>query len=139
MAISDKIEALKEMKNKCFNRARQHSVKHRKLKRIDDIIGVVSSTLNATSITLIVIGFTIPPCLVASAVCSGIDFVLCQIMNKYDIKARYLQHQNTNREYSDLVREISIVLLKNNMPSDEYDRYLEEVCDKISMIENYEI
>ena len=134
MAISDKIEALKEMKNKCFNRARQHSVKHRKLKRIDDIIGVVSSTLNATSITLVVIGFTIPWCLVASAVCSGIDFVLCQIMNKYDIKARYL-----NREYSDLVREISIVLLKNNMPSDEYDRYLEEVCDKISMIENYEI
>ena len=139
MAVSDKIKALKEIKAKCFNRSRSHSVKHRKLKRIDDIIGIVSAALNASSITLVIIGFTNPICLVLSAVCGGIDFILNQIMTKYDLKTRYIQHQNTNREYSDLVREISIVLLKNNMPAEDYDRYLEEVSDKISMIENYEI
>ena len=139
MAVIDKIKALKEIKQKCFNRARYHSVKHKKLKKIDDIIGVVSSTLNASSIALVIVGFSNPIFLVISAVCSGLDFILCRIMDKYDLKSKHLQHQNTNREYSDLVREISIVLLKNNMTSDEYTRYLEEVSDKISMIENYEI
>jgi len=139
MAISDKIKALKEIKVKCFNRARHHSIKRKKLKRIDDIIGVVSSTLNATSIALVIVGFTMPPFLIVSAICSGVDFILCQVITKYDIKTKHIQHQNTNREYSDLVRELSIVLLKNNMTSEQYDRYLEEVSDKISMIENYEI
>ena len=139
MAVLDKIKALKEIKSKCFNRARMHSVKHRKLKKIDDIIGGVPSALNALSITLVIIGFTQPLCLIASAICGGLDFILNQVMTKHDLKTRYLQHQNTNREYSDLVREISIVLLKNNMPAADYDRYLEEVSDNISMIENYEI
>ena len=67
-----KIRLLKKIKDDCFKNVTTYKKKFRKLKRLDTIIDVSNSLLTGTSISLTVLGFTMPPLLIASASSAGL-------------------------------------------------------------------
>jgi hypothetical protein len=74
--------------------------------------------------------------LVASAICSGLSFIVSRTQDKINLKQKYTQHNLTIKQYSDLNREICSVLSKNHLTNEEYQAYIDEIYDKISLIED---
>lgn len=139
MPIKDKIEALKKIKAECKNNYRQYANRYKRLKKYDNFIDLTTSILNASSITLILSTPAIPPLFIASAVCSGIQFVVCRVQDKMKIKDKYSQYLTTANQYYSLMNEILIVLHKNHLSNEEYQSYIEEVTDKINLIRDTQI
>ena len=137
--ITSKIKILNDIKEECLKSLKDNKKKYKKLKKTDDIIDVSNSILSASSITLIIVGFTFPPCLIASGIVSGISFIMSSAQSKYNYKSRYTQRNLTMNQYGDIVREITAVLSKNNMSSKEYQKYIEECNIRISLIEDTQL
>jgi len=135
----DKINILKEILKDCQNSSKNYKRKYKKTKRIDDMLDLTNALLSGTSISLIAVGFTIPPFLIASASLSSIAFILSRCQDKYNFKSRYTQNHLTLCQYNDLAREIRAVLSKNNLTSDQYQLFIEECYDKMSLIEDSQI
>lgn len=108
--------------------------KYRKLKKTDDMLDVANTVLGACSIAFIITGLGIHPLLIASACTSGASFVLSQVQNKYNMKARYGHMRSLFLEYTSIVEEINIVLVKNNMSAEEYSLFLESINSKIGLV-----
>lgn len=134
-----KIKILKGVLRDCIDQSKNYTKKYKKLKRFDDRLDVLSSILSGSSIILVVVGFTNPPCLVASAIIGGIDFIIKRGQDKYNYKQKYTQHNLTMLQYKDLAREIGAVLSKNHMTSQEYQNYIEECNDKLSLIQDTQL
>ena len=134
-----KIEILRTIKKECLAINEKYKAKYRKTKKIDDAIDASNALLTGTSISLTVIGLHTPPLLIASAAISGFSFIMSRIQDKVNFKAKYLQHNQTFSQYSHLAREITTVLNKNNLSSDEYLRYIQEVYDKLGLIEDSQL
>jgi hypothetical protein len=134
-----KIKILKEVLKECLDHSKTYKSKYKKLKKFDDRLDVLSSFLSGGSIVLVLVGFEFPPCLVASAVLGSIDFVIKRGQDKYNYKQKYTQHHLTMLQYKDLAREIRAVLSKNHMTSEEYQNYIEECNDKLSLIQDTQL
>lgn len=134
-----KISILKDVLKECLENSKQCNIKYKRLKKFDDRLDVFSSFLSGSSIVLVLVGFEFPPCLIASAVLGGIDFIIKRGQDKYNYKQKYLQHNLTMLQYKELAREIRAVLTKNHMTSDEYQNYIEECNDKLSLIQDTQL
>jgi hypothetical protein len=132
----DKKQILRDIKNECILKSKKYKKKFKKYKRIDDFIDGTNALLNGVSISLIISGFGIPPLLVASAITSGVNFILSRFQDKINLKSKYTNHNLSINQYSNLSREILAVLTKNNLSSEEYHNYICEVTDKIALIED---
>ena len=130
---------LEKIRDECFENVKLYKKKYKKTKIKDDVIESFNALLNATSITLIVIGFAMPPLLIASASLSGSHFIISSIQNKYNLKQRYLQHSQTMQHYDNLGREVNAVLTKNNLSSEQYQTYIEEINNQLSLIHSNQI
>jgi len=137
--LENKITTLKTILKSCQTNSKLYKRKYKKMKKIDDIIDLVTALLSGGSIALIIVGFTNPACLIASAILSGVNFVIVRLQDKYNLKHKYIQHNLSMQQYNDLMREISAVLTKNNLTSDEYQSYIEECYSKISLIEDTQL
>ena len=137
--LENKITTLKTILKSCQTNAKLYRRKYKRMKKMDDIIDLFTSLLSGGSIALIIVGFTNPGCLIASAVLSGVNFVIVRLQDKYNLKHKYIQHNLSMQQYNDLMREISAVLTKNNLTSDEYQSYIEECYSKISLIEDTQL
>jgi len=112
--------------------------KYKKLKRIDNCLDISNSFLNSSALALVITGATaFPPLLIASASCSGINFVLNRIQDKINIKRKIEELRQSINQFNSVVNEIVIVLNKNNLTSEQYSNYMQELYDKISLIEDY--
>lgn len=134
-----KIEILRTIKKEALAEVEKYKAKYRKTKKIDDAIDAGNALLTGTSISLTVIGLHTPPLLIVSASVSGFSFIMSRIQDKINFKAKYLQHHQTFNNYSQLAREIITVLNKNNLSSEEYLRYIQEVYDKLGLIEDSQL
>jgi hypothetical protein len=139
MPIHHKIKILNELKGGCLKKSKLYKKRYKKLKKIDDITDFTTSILNASSISLIVSSVSMPLLVIPSAVCSSIQFVIGQVQNKVNLKNRYNRHLTTSYQYEQLAREILIVLSKNHLTNDQYEAYIQEVNDKIGLIQDSEI
>lgn len=131
-----KRKILRSLRDDCLIKVKQYRKKYKKLKRIDDAIDGGCALLTGISISFTVSGIGFPPLLIASACTSGFEFVVSRVQDKYNLKARYTQHNLSINQYSNLAREILTVLTKNNLSNEEYQSYICEITDKISLIED---
>ena len=131
-----KKDLLRKILNNCKDLIKKHTQKYRKLKKIDDVLDGSNAFLTGASITCTIMGMTLPPLLIASASLSGSSFIISRVQDKYNLKRRYESHKLSIQQYSNLQREILAVLTKNNLTSEEYHHYIQEVYDKISLIED---
>ena len=135
----DKVGILRNIKKDCLRNVCNYKKKYRRLKRVDESLDAFNALLTGTSISLIVAGMGIPPLLIASASISGGSFIIQRVQDKFNMKQKYMTHNLTFSQYSDLAREITSVLSKNNLSQDEYHRYIVECLDKISLIEDSQL
>ena len=136
--IMKKREILKQMGTDIDAIIIQYKRRYKTLKYRDDIIDVITSGLNACSIAFVISSFANPILILVSGISSSIQFIINGIQNKINYKGRYNSHLLTFQQYSDLMREISTVLSKNNLSSEKYQTYIEEVNSKISLIEGFQ-
>lgn len=140
-SIEDRISAkrtkIHSIKDECKLKIKVFKKKYKKLKRIDNCLDISNSFLNASSIALIISGISLPPLLIISASCSGINFVLGRIQDKVNLKQKIEQLKQSINQYSSIINEIVVVLSKNNLSSNEYSNYMQEIYDKISLLEEY--
>jgi hypothetical protein len=137
--IPGKIKNIKLILKDCLARAEKHKKAYKKKKRRSDIIDGINTGLSASSIACLIVGLEFPPVLIPSAILSGLNFIISRVSERYNLPQQYSQHNLTSRQYSDLAREIRIVLSKNHMSSQDYQNYLEEIGDKISLISDSEL
>lgn len=139
MPIQAKIQELKKIKTECLANSVLYKRKHQKLKKRDQTIDGVCSVLNAGSITLILSTPTVPPLFIASAVCSGLQFILSRVQEKLKWKEKYNSFLTTSNQYYGLASEINVVLHKNHLTNELYEAYIEEVSDKITLVRDSQI
>lgn len=134
MPIKDKINVLKAIKKDCRENSLSYKKRYKKLKKIDDAIDLINSILNASSIALIMSIPAIPPLFIGSGVCSSIQFIISRSQDKMNLKQKYNRHLTSSNQYENLMREIITVLNKNHLTNEQYEAYIEEVHDKLSLI-----
>lgn len=137
--VKEKVEILKRRLKTCLDLSKSFRKRYQKIKKWDDRIDFFNAISSGTAIILIVVGFANPPCLLASAVVSGVEFIVSRGQDKWNLKAQYTQHHTTHHQYNDLAREIQAVMSKNNMTSEEYQNYIEEINGKMSLIEDSQL
>lgn len=139
VGVETKIKMLKCILKDCLTLSNLYRKRYLYLKKVDDRIDFFNATSSGTAIILIVIGFTNPVCLLASAILSGINFVVSRGQDKLNFKSKYTQHLTTFQQYTDLAREIQVVMTKNNLTSDQYQDYIDELTSKRSLIEDSQL
>lgn len=137
--ITNKKKILRKIIDDCRRKVKLHKKKFKKLKKTDDVLDGMNAFLTGSSISCTVIGMQLPPLLIVSASLSGTAFIISRVQDKYNLKRRYEQHKITIQQYQGLVREILSVMTKNNLSREEYENYVEEIYDKISLIEDTSI
>jgi len=136
MPIPNKIEYLNKVKKECEELSETYRKKYKKHKRLDDMLDVITSLLNGSAIALTLSGFTMPILLIGAIVSNSISFVITQGQRSYNLKRRYLQNDTTYKQYTDLVRKIESILHKNHLTSEEYDLFIDQVHDRIALIDD---
>ena len=139
MPIQDKRKYLNKLKNICFEQSKKYKLRYRKLKFKDDMLDVATSCMTASVIAFTISGFVMPPLLIASASLTGVSFVIQQGQKTYQFKRKYIQHAITIAQYDALAREIIAVLHRNHMSSEDYDNFIEQMNDKMALIDDSRI
>jgi hypothetical protein len=134
-----KITLLKKIRDECFANVKLFKKQHKKRKRIDKLIDVTNTILSSSSITLIVIGFTVPPILVLSACISGGSFILSRVQDKLDYKSEIVSLHLTITQYNNIGRYINAVLIKNNLSNNEYHSFVCEILERIKLIDESQL
>lgn len=139
MPIEDKRKYLNEIKEECIKHSIQYHKLYKKLKRNDDIIDVLTTSMNACVIALTISGISFSPLLFVSISLSGISYILTQAQKTYNLKRKYITHDMTYKQYNDLIRKIDAILQRNHMTSDEYDQFIDQIHDRIALIDDARI
>jgi hypothetical protein len=136
MPIADKKKLLRQMAKECVEKSILYRRRHKKYKFRDDLIDMFTSSCVACSMSLTIVGITFPILLIPSAVLSGIAFIITQAQRQYDLKRRYNMDGITYTQLVELSREINIVIRKNHMTNEEYEDFVSDVSNKLSLIED---
>ncbi len=136
MPIEDKREYLNNIKKDCDKLSIIYRKRYKKLKWRDDVIDVFTSSLNAGVIALTISGITLPPLLIASICCSATSYIITQAQRTYNLKRRYITHDMTYKQYIDIVRKIDAILQKNHMTTEEYDHFIDQIHDRLALIDD---
>jgi hypothetical protein len=136
MPIETKKKLLRQMAKECVDKSILYRRRHKIYKRRDDMIDMFTSSCVACSMSLTIVGITFPILLIPSAVLSGLAFIITQAQRQYDLKRRYNMDGITYTQLVELSREINIVIRKNHMTNEEYEDFVSDVSNKLSLIED---
>lgn len=139
MPIEDKRKYLDNIKDDCKKNSIRYYNLYKKYKWRDDVLDVLTTSMNAGVIALTISGITIPPLLFLSIGLSGVSYIITQAQRTYNLKRRYITHDMTYKQYVDIVRKIDAILQKNHMTTEEYDQFIDQIHDRMSLIDDARI
>ena len=131
-----KIIEIKKLKDTCLQDAAFNLKKHTKLKRQDDAFEIITGLLSSSSIAMLVASTGFPILVIASGICSGLNMVLTGLRKSVRLVYKIERYDTTSKQYSEMARHITSVLLKNHMSSDDYGKFLQEIFLQISLIQD---
>ena len=134
--IKEKRKLLREIHQKCLAEHKAYKKRYKYLKKRDDLVDVAHTSLNMSAVALTISGFGVPPLLIASACCAGLGLVLAQAQKTYNSKVRLTNYSVCVCQYDEMCREITSVLYRNHMTSEDYQDYIETIHAKLSMIDD---
>lgn len=134
--VKDKRKLLKDIHRECIKQHLYYKKRYKKLKFRDDMVDILHTSLNMSAVALTLSGFGLPPLLIASASCAGLGLVLTQGQKTYQSKIRLTNFNVCVTQYEELAREITAVLHRNHMDSSMYQEYIEDVYQKMSLIDD---
>ena len=77
--------------------------------------------------------------LIASAVISTLSGLLLVFQRTFNFRDKYQSHQVAAKQYSDLHRDIKMTLARNHMTSEDWQRLVADITQRIAIIEDYTI
>ncbi len=134
--IQEKRRLLRTIHRTCLLQHKAYKKRYKQLKKRDDMVDIFHTTLNMSAVALTISGFGIPPLLIASATCAGLGLVLTQAQKTYNSKVRLTNYSVCVCQYDEICREITAVLHRNHMSSDDYQEFIENINAKLSMIDD---
>lgn len=134
--IKMKIDILKGMRNAATTKAVEYMLKYEKLKKKDERIDLLNSFLSSGVIALSITSIPIPPLIFASIGMSSLGLIINSLHKTSKIKMKIERHSITSKQWGELAREISTVLVRNNMSSLEYSSVIESFNQQIGFIED---
>jgi hypothetical protein len=121
--VDEKRKLLRQIHKTCLNEAKYYKKKYKRLKMKDDICDVAHTALNMSAVALTISGF-------------GMGLVLSQCQKTYNSKVKLTNYNVALCQYEELCREITAILFRNHMTSNDYQDYIEDVNAKLSMIDD---
>ena len=118
--------------------------KHRKvfikLKKRNSFAKVLMNVCSAISVSSLVISMTplSPVFLIVSLVSTSIGSLSLAAVTGYQLSQKLENHARSHLLYSDLIRDYSAKLRRNHLTSVEYDDILDELNNRINLIESCE-
>jgi len=112
-----------------------------KLKNIDNILEIVISFMSVSSTSVLVIGLTHlnPVLLICGTVLSSLSGILNAVKNVSGIQRKIEIHKTTYLNLKELSRESKIILARNHLTSDDKINLLNDISNRLSLIDDSSI
>jgi hypothetical protein len=112
-----------------------------KLKNIDNILEMIISFLSVSSTSVLIIGLTHlnPVLLICGTVLSSLSGILNAVKNVSGIQRKIEIHKTTFLNLKELSRESKIILARNHLTSDDKINLLNDISNRLSLIDDSSI
>ena len=112
-----------------------------KLKNIDSILEMIISFMSVSSTSVLVIGLTHlnPVLLICGTVLSSLSGILNAVKNVSGIQRKIEIHKTTYLNLKELSRESKIILARNHLTSDDKINLLNDISNRLSLIDDSSI
>jgi len=112
-----------------------------KLKNIDNILEIVISFMSVSSTSVLIIGLTHlnPVLLICGTVLSSLSGILNAVKNVSGIQRKIEIHKTTYLNLKELSRESKIILARNHLTSDDKINLLNDISNRLSLIDDSSI
>jgi len=112
-----------------------------KLKNIDNILEIVISFMSVSSTSVLIIGLTHlnPVLLICGTVLSSLSGILNAVKNVSGIQRKIEIHKTTFLNLKELSRESKIILARNHLTSDDKINLLNDISNRLSLIDDSSI
>lgn len=139
-SLEEKKQMIEILIKEICKRRDKHRKVFLKLKKINSFAKVLMNVSSAISVSSLVISLTplSPVFLIVSLVSTSIGSVTLAIVTGYQLSQKLENHARSHLLYSDLIRDYSAKLRRNHLTSVEYDDILDELNNRINLIESSE-
>ena len=123
---------------KCQKLSQLHYLKYRKLKRIGTWTQVIINTLNAVSVSSLVMNLSPKNIniLILSLVVTTLSALLSVVMSTYEVGHKIHSHHTSYLQYLDISRDTFNRLRINSLTSKDLDEFLNNINTKLGLIED---
>ena len=140
LLYKNKIKIFKDILNNIKNVSYKHYKKHKKLKKINTILKVIVNVLNAGSICSLVISYMgLSPVILISLSFTSMSSLLTAFLSSFEIDYKINSHNNSYLQYSEIYRHYNQLLIKNGLSSGDIDILLNEMNEKLNLIQDTEL
>jgi hypothetical protein len=114
--------------------------KFRRLKIVSNCLVVTSSTLNAISVSSIVLslGPHLPAFVILSLCATSFGGLINVATLAAGLNQKIMAYNVSSHQYADLYRDIAITLKRNHLTSEDYDNLLIDINHRLTLIEDSE-
>ena len=135
---NDKKKLIKDILDDVKRRKKEHYKQFGKYKSINTFIKSLVNGLNAVSVCSMVLTFTpsSPVFLIVALSCTSLSAISSAVHSSTDVEGKVHSHNTSYLQYTDLYRDVSARLLRNNLSSLDLDNLLSEINARIGLIED---
>lgn len=133
-----KVEMVRQILEEVKKKKIIHYKKYVKYKKINTFSKTSINTLNTISVCSIVLTLspTSPIFIIIGLSTTTLSSIFSAISSSIDIENKVHSHNTSYLQYSDLYRDVSARLLRNGMSSEDLDNLLNEINNRIGLIED---
>ena len=121
--------------NRKKNLHKQRAMKYKNLDNIFEGILIALSTITLSTVVLQYMDES-PLIMLTSAICSSLNMVGSTVKKTIGLSNRWAESKGIYTTLNDLSREITIMLAKNHLTSDDLDNMLNDFHHRLSLIED---
>ena len=120
------------------SKKKAYKKKMMKFKKINDAIEVIVTVLGAVAVSNLIATIAVinPITLLVGAVFASVSTIGGAVHKVYDLRGRYESCKTTYNQLSDLERESRAVLVKNHLESRDYQTLLDDINNRLSLIDD---
>lgn len=136
---NNKIELITKYLNEIHKKQKKHYNKYRKYRKLHILCNTSINVLNAVCVSSLVLSFTpvSPITLIIALTFGASSSILSAMDGVINLSNKSILNQTSYLEYINLYRYTKNLLYKNNLNSIELDRILNELNDKVTIIDNH--
>ena len=134
-----KKELIRQILDDVKRRKKEHYKQFGKYKKINTFTKSLVNALNAISVCSMVLTFTptSPAVIIIALSATSISAISSAVHSSTDIEGKVHSHSTSYLQYTDLYRDVSARLLRNNLTSEDLDNLLTEINSRMGLVEDH--